>query len=406
MRTDGRPAVGPSLVPRMRIAVVSPSIDKRHGTERRVAELISRLADQYELHIYSMRVEDIDLSRVIWHRIPRLPGPYLLTYLWWFIANHLWRRLDRSRGIVPDVVYSPGVNCLDADAVSVHILFKSFRESLHNALKLSQNSIVDWPRIIHRRLFYRLIATLEPHVYGRADVCIAAVSNRIADDLRRFYGPLGEVSVIYNGIDLDCFSPERRARLRLASRNALSIRNDEFVLLLIGNDWRNKGLSCLLNAMAQVADPRLYALIVGSDNPAAFRHLITELRLEGRVQFCAPRADVEEYYAAADAYVGPSLNDAFAQPPVEAMACGLPVITSRKNGGSEIITHRRDGLILEDPTDSKGLADMIRDLIGDASLRNRLGAAAAETARRYTWERNAAQMRDFFEKAAGQSSRR
>jgi glycosyltransferase involved in cell wall biosynthesis len=88
------------------------------------------------------------------------------------------------------------------------------------------------------------------------------------------------------------------------------------------------------------------------------------------------------------------------------MACGLPVITSRKNGGSEIITHGCDGLILEDPTDSRGLADMIRDLIDDASLRNRLGAAAAETARRFTWERNAAQMRDLFEKAAGQSSRR
>jgi glycosyltransferase involved in cell wall biosynthesis len=371
-----------------------------------MAEFISRLADQYELHIYSMRVEDIDLSRVVWHRIPRLPGPYLLTYLWWFIANHLWRRLDRSRGMVPDVVYSPGVNCLDADAVSAHILFKSFRESLHNALKLSRNSIVDWPRIVHRRLFYRLIATLEPYVYGRANVCIAAVSNRIAADLRRFYRPLGEVSVIYNGIDLDCFSPERCARLRVASRNAVSIRNEEFVLLLIGNDWRNKGLSCLLNAMAQVADPRLYALIVGSDNRAPFRHLITELRLEGRIQFCAPRADAEQYYAAADAYVGPSLNDAFAQPPAEAMACGLPVITSRKNGGSEIITHGCDGLILEDPTDSRGLADMIRNLLDDASLRNRLGAAAAETARRFTWERNAAQMCDLFEKAAGQSSRR
>jgi glycosyltransferase involved in cell wall biosynthesis len=88
------------------------------------------------------------------------------------------------------------------------------------------------------------------------------------------------------------------------------------------------------------------------------------------------------------------------------MACGLPVITSRRNGGSEIITHGRDGLILEDPTDSKGLADMIRDLIGDPSLRTRLGAAAAETARRYTWERNAAQMRDFFKKSTRQSLRR
>jgi glycosyltransferase involved in cell wall biosynthesis len=392
-------------MPRVRIAVVSPFIDKRHGTERRVAELVSHLADQYEFHIYSMRVEDIDLSRLVWHRIPRFPGPYLLTYLCWFIANHFWRWLDRSRGIVPDLVYSPGINCLDADAITVHIFFGGFRESLHDALQLSRNSILNWPRIIHRRLFYRLIATLEPYVYGRAGVCIASVSNQIAADLRRVYRQSGEVTVIYNGLDLESFSPRRRARLRAASRYALSIRDDEFVLLLIGNDWRNKGLNGLLSAMAQVADLRLRALIVGSDNPAPFRPLITQSRLERHVQFCPPRADVEQYYAAADAYVGPSLDDAFAQPPAEAMACGLPVITSRRNGGSEIITHGCDGLVLDDPTDSKMLADMIRDLIDDASLRNRLGAAAAETARRYTWERNAAQMHDFFDKAARHDSR-
>jgi glycosyltransferase involved in cell wall biosynthesis len=390
----------------MRIAVVSPFIDKRHGTERRVAELISRLADHYDFHIYSMHVEDVDLRRVVWHRIPRFPGPYLLTYVWWFIANHFWRRLDRSRGIVPDLVYSPGINCLDADAVTVHILFGGFRESLRNALQLTRNSILDWPRIIHRRLFYRLIATLEPYIYGRADVCMAAVSNQIASDLKRLHLQSDVVTVVYNGFDLDCFSPQRRASLRERSRHAFSLRNDEFVLLLIGNDWRNKGLSCLLRAMAQVADPRLRALIVGSDNPAPFRHLIIHTCLEDRVQFCPLRADVEQYYAAADAYVGPSLDDAFAQPPAEAMACGLAVITSRKNGGSEIISHGRDGLILEDPTDSKELADMIRNLIEDEFLRNRLGAAAAETARRYTWERNAAQMRDFFETAARFKSRR
>jgi UDP-glucose:(heptosyl)LPS alpha-1,3-glucosyltransferase len=112
------------------------------------------------------------------------------------------------------------------------------------------------------------------------------------------------------------------------------------------------------------------------------------------------------YYAAADAYAGPSLVDAFAQPPAEAMACGLPVMTSRKNGGSEMITHECDGLVLEDPADFMGLAEMIRRLVGDAALRNRLGAAAAETARQYTWERNAQQMSELFERAAQRNSPR
>ena len=393
-------------MPSLRIAVVSPSIDKRHGTGRRVTEFISRLADDYEFHIYSTQVTDIDLARVVWHRIPRLPGPYVFAYLWWFVANHFWRWRDRTRGIASDLVYSPGINCLDANVVSVHILFGSFRQSLYDALRLGNNSILSWPRIIHRKLFYRLIAALEPYVYGRADVLIAAVSNRIAAGLKRSYPAAAEVTVIYSGVDVECFSPERRARLRVESRRALSVRDDEFVVLLIGNDWRNKGLNCLLCALQQVADPRVRALIVGSDNSSPFLRLIARLRLEGRIKFCPPRADVETYYAAADAYVGPSLDDAFAQPPAEAMACGLPVITSRTNGGSEIITHGCDGLILEDPSDFNRLAEMIRALLTDPVLRNSLGTAAAETARQYTWERNAARMRELFEMAARQNSRR
>ena len=370
-----------------------------------MAELISRLADDYEFHIYSMRVEDIDLAPVVWRRIPRASGPHLLIYIWWFLANHVFRWHDRRRGIVPDLVYSPGINCLDADVVSVHIVFSSFRKRVRNALRLSHNRIRTWPRMIHRRLYYRLISVLEPYVYGRADMCIAAVSQRTVADLQHSFPASGEITVIYNGVDLECFSPGRRAQLRFCSRRALSIQDEDFMLLLIGNDWRNKGLNCLLEAMARIDDPRLRALIVGSDDPATFLPLISRSGLQTRVLFCPPRRDVEAYYAAADAYVGPSLDDAFAQPPAEAMACGLPVITSRTNGGSEIITHGCDGLVLEDPADSAALADMIRDLIADPGLRNRLGEAAVKTALRYTWERNAAQMRALFEKAAPRNSR-
>lgn len=390
---------------RRRIAVVSPFIDKKHGTERRVAEFISRLNTEYEFHIYSMRVEDVDLGRVVWHRIPRLPGPHLLTYLWWFMANHVLRWRDRRRGVVPELVYSPGVNCLDADVISVHIVFSTYLECIKNRLRLGQHSVLSWPSVMHRRMYYRLIAALEPCVYGRTDVRIAAVSKQIGADMMQFCRGSGQITVIYGGLDVECFSPQRRILLRDSARRDLSIQDNDFVLLLIGNDWINKGLNCLLEAMAKAADRRLRALIVGTDNRFLFRSLINQLDLEGRVQFCPPRADVETYYAAADAYIGPSLDDAFAQPPAEAMTCGLPVITSRKNGGSEIITHGHDGLVLENPADSEELADMITHLVSDPALRGRLGTAAAETARQYTWHRNAAQMRELFENVVRRNSR-
>jgi len=391
-------------MPRKLIAVVSPFIDKHHGTERRVAEFVSRLADEYEFHIYAHRVEDVDLRRVVWHRIPRLRGPHLIGYLWWLAANHIWRWRDRTKGIIPDLVYSPGINCLDADAISVHILFAAFCHSMKEQLRLGRNPLPAWPRVIHRRLYYALIAALESRIYNRP-VRLAAVSKKTAADLKRLYPGSREVSVIYNGLDLECFSPRKRAALRCGARRNFYIRDDEFVLLLIGNDWKNKGVTCLLEAIAQVGDPRLRALVVGNDSPAFFRSLSARLKLETAVHFYPPRRDVETYYAAADAYVGPSLDDAFAQPPSEAMACGLPVITSRQNGGSEIITHGHDGLILEDGADAKALADMLRMLLNDPALCNRLGSAAAETTSHFTWELHAQKMRDFFEAALQRKSR-
>src|SRR5882762_4905526 len=119
-------------MPRPRIAVVSPFIDKCHGTERRVAEWVSRLTGDYEFHVYSERVNDLDLSKIVWHRVHGIPGPHLIKYLWWFAANHLQRWWDRRfRGLRADLVYSPGINCMDAGAISVHIVFAEFYRQIN-----------------------------------------------------------------------------------------------------------------------------------------------------------------------------------------------------------------------------------------------------------------------------------
>ena len=78
-RDQARQFLGPRRpMSKPRIAVVSPFIDKRHGTERAVAECVQRLSGEYEIHVYSNRVEDLDLDKITWHRIPALPGPHLL----------------------------------------------------------------------------------------------------------------------------------------------------------------------------------------------------------------------------------------------------------------------------------------------------------------------------------------
>jgi UDP-glucose:(heptosyl)LPS alpha-1,3-glucosyltransferase len=393
--------------PRLRVAVVSPTLDKRHGTERCVAEEISRLTDRCEFHLYSSRAEDIDLSQVVWHRVPGLPGPLLASFLWWFFANQASRWWhERRAGCRYDLVYSPGINCLDADVISVHIVFAEFRRQVAAELAFRRNPIRFWPRLLHRRLYYALAIALERRFYRRRDVSLLLTARKTGRDLARFYGRSEPLPVSYLGLDHLTFNPQARASRRAEARQALGLAEETFAMLLIGNDWRKKGLATILEALAGLDSLPLCLLVVGRDDERPYRRRLGELALEGRVRFLPPRPDVEFYYAAADAYVGPSLEDTYALPPAEAMACGLPVVTSSTMGVAEIITDGRDGFILDDPRDVAGLREKIRTLYQDPALRRRMGENAGRATAAYTWERNAGELYAVFEQALARKMHR
>jgi glycosyltransferase involved in cell wall biosynthesis len=387
----------------MRIAVVSPFIDKRHGTERCVAEQIEHLIRNfgYEVHLYSQRVEDIEVNdgkgRFIWHKIPDLPGPHLLKYLWWFVANQVIRNWNRkAKGCQYDLVYSPGINCWDADVISVHIVFAEFYRQVKDMLRLTRSPFRTWPRVIHRWLYYHLIMALERRIYGRHHMKLVAISKKVANDLHRHYSVPTNLPIAYHGIDICRFNPQVRASLRPRARKVLNLDDGIFAILLIGNDWKKKGLDCLLEALHRLRDLPIHLLVVGQDDPNLYLGRLRERGLNGRVTFLPPRPDVEVYYAAADAYVAPSLEDAFALPPAEAMACGLPVIVSSHAGVSEIVRDGVDGLILKDPTDPEELARLLQLLHADDGLRECLSQNAPHKARQFTWERNAQGMHEVF----------
>jgi glycosyltransferase involved in cell wall biosynthesis len=401
-----------------RIAIVSPFLDKKHGTERRVTELVGRLAEDYgyEIHIYSQRVEDLvgvqiyyyrcaervsadtEMGKIWWHRVPQIVGPGLVRYLWWFIANQLCRWWDRRvHGLTYDMVYTPGINCFDADAISVHIVFAQFYRQVKDDLTFCRNPVHFWPWLIHRQLSYRLMMILERMIYTRRSVFLTVIARKVTVDLQQFYHQQIDLPVVYLGIDQQQFSSDIRSQLRSTARSLLGISSETFALLLVGNDWKNKGLPCLLQAVGQLHNLNLQLLIVGRDQTAPYQTFIDQYNLRSRVQFLPPRPDVQFYYAAADTYIAPSREDAFAQPPIEAMACGLPVIVSSHAGASELITDGVDGLILEDPTDSQTLAELIQRLYKDAHLRQQLSNSAIKTTQQYTWDRNAMKMHMVFQ---------
>jgi len=385
-------AKGNWVARRPRLAVVSPFVDKSHGTERMVAEWLKFLAETFEIHVYSQDFHDVDLSNVVWHRISKLPGPHLANFLWWFAANRICRAWHRFRGLRYDLVFSPGINCLDADAISVHIVFAELVRRLGPELRFTRNSIGLWPRLLHRKLYYRLAIVLEQMVFAKRKVQLILTAPQTADELKRFYGRTDRLPIVPAGLDLEIFSPQNRLSLRQRARSELSLGGDQIVLLLVGNDWRKKGLFTLLDALEALREQPLVLLVAGADDTAVFEAILAKKTLERTVRFLPTRKDVEFYYAAADLYVGPSLEDTFALPAAEAMACGLPVIISARAGASALVTHGQDGLILTDPTDAKALSKLIHSLCLDEHLRTQLGGCAAKTVLPFTWERSSREL--------------
>ena len=401
----------------MRLAVVSPFLDRQHGTELCIIEQIERFArqDHWTIELYSQKVSQVSGVRlasgvtedspdsIVWHKVSSIPGPHLIKYLWWFIGNHWQRWRDwRSGRVRPDLVYSPGINCLDADVIVVHIVFQAFYERVRPELALHRVPPQNWPRVIHRKLYYKLIMFLERRIYRDPGVRLVAVSSLVAAQLKSSFRR-EDVTVIPNAVDTFRFTPEARMVRRNASRQSLSYAASDFVLLLIGNDWKKKGLDTLLKALALLTDLPLRALVVGSDEPGFYRPLLDQLALQDRVRFEKPSADVLSFYAAADLYVGPSLEDAFNLPILEAMTCGLPIIASAHAGASEIVRDGETGFILRDPQDHLQLAHLIRRIYADETLRQTMGKAASRhVLTNCGWNENTRKSREFLENALQQ----
>jgi len=398
--------------PELRLAVVSPFLDRQHGTELCIIEQIERFARQsrWRIELYSQKVSQLSGVRsasgasqdspdsILWHQVSGIPGPYLFQYLWWFFANQWQRWRDRCSGRVrPDLVYSPGINCLDADVIVVHIVFHAFYEWVRPELVLWGVPFQSWPRLIHRKLYYKLIMFLEQKIYRDPAVRLVGISGLVAEQMKSHF-QRDDVTVIPDAVDTLRFTPEGRIAKRNASRESLSYGEKDFVVLLIGNDWKKKGLDALLRAFAMLADLPLRMLAVGSDDPHFYRHLLDQLRLQDRVRFEKPSSDVLSFYAAADLYVGPSLEDAFNLPILEAMACGLPVIASAHAGASELVRDGETGFILRDPRDHLCLAQLIRRIYTDQTLRRVMGQAASLYAKANCgWDENAEKTREFLE---------
>jgi UDP-glucose:(heptosyl)LPS alpha-1,3-glucosyltransferase len=321
----------------------------------------------------------------------------LLQYIFWFFANAACRSRDaKFRGLKYDLTYSPGINARHADAITVHIVFHAFYRQVISELSSRRTPVKDWPRLTHRKLYYRLIMALEKRVYKRPNVSLAAVSALVAKQLESYF-QRKDVRVIRNGVDADFFSATQRLARRADARREFGLAPADFALLLIGNDWKKKGLDGLLQALSLIDALPWRLLVVGSDARGPYEKIIRDRNILDRVFFLTPSPNVMQFYAAADAYVGPSLEDAYGLPILEAMACGLPVIASSEAGASEIIQDGTNGVILRDPQDVQELSAKIRSLVENREQCISLGEQASFTAQQHSWSANAQATREWLE---------
>jgi UDP-glucose:(heptosyl)LPS alpha-1,3-glucosyltransferase len=179
----------------------------------------------------------------------------------------------------------------------------------------------------------------------------------------------------------------------------MKLQQDQIVLLFAGSGWERKGLLFAIEAMALCKNREMRLLVAGRGDPRAYKTTRMRFWREDPVQFLGEVADLVPVYAAADIFILPTIYDPFSNACLEALASGLPVITTRSNGFSEIIEDGVHGSILDNPANLVGLRDAIH-FWSDSSRRNAARSADIERASQFDISKNVAETLEILTRVA------
>ena len=219
------------------------------------------------------------------------------------------------------------------------------------------------------------------------------VKNQILDHYR--ISP-NRIFVIYNSVDHERFHPSVQKQHREAVRTELGIPENDRLLLFVGNDFKRKGLPLLVQSLNSLQNPRLKLVVVGHDRAGDHQRRTAKKQLGNRIFFLGSQSRIEKYYGAADLLILPTRYDAFANVCLEAMACGIPVITTRTNGAGEIIDNGIQGYVLE-TWEPEELAAKIDRCTSDATL-SEMGKHAFTRAAAFTGKRYMSQLMALYDR--------
>ncbi len=188
--------------------------------------------------------------------------------------------------------------------------------------------------------FHKNMLALEAQTFNSQNTRRVIVNSEMArrEILENFSFPADRIHLVRNGVDVGRFQRGNRP----ATRQQLGLAEKDFLLLFVGSGWERKGLHFALQAFALLKKkhPQLKFAVIGKDHPPA--------AAPDGVMFIAPTSGLENYYAAADLFVFPPIYEPSANVVIEALAAGLPVVTSINNGAGEIISENITGNVVRE----------------------------------------------------------
>jgi UDP-glucose:(heptosyl)LPS alpha-1,3-glucosyltransferase len=240
---------------------------------------------------------------------------------------------------------------------------------------------------------------------------VIAVSYMVKEHLTQYHHlPRSRIQVIPNAIDTDRLWVGHPGAVRCAFRNRLGLAPGDLVGLFVGHNYWLKGLKQLLRALAERPrrDPRarpIHLVVCGGGSVGPFRRMAARLGLTETVHLVGYYPEIRAAYWSSDFFVQPTYYDPCSLVVLEALACGLPVITTSRNGAGELMADGQEGYVITAP-DAIGELSVALDHMTDDEARARMSAHAAELGRAQTLDNHVARLIKVFEDVAAHRARR